>query len=295
MIAASVVKKVATWILLSFRSSHLDRRRVVRLELLELRPVDLLQPRRPVRALLQLRRSAQDRVGRDLLQVGQRGQLVLIGELLGHDVDVLVGGLRGGQDLQVRADHLRQGRRDLFFGGGRGGLVEVEQQVAGVLRDDADRVVLQGLDVDLAGADVELGRGVDALGLHGLCVELGQDLVLGEVGRADHHTAAAADWRSHSRRSRPGGCRRHRTRPARRRPRSSRSRQVLGITLMVCSIVVGTAGQVPKAMRARRQPPPPSADADSGGGRPAIPDRRGGGPDTMARAATRTAPANIWG
>ena len=65
-----------------------------------------------------------------------------------------------------------------------GVLVEVLQQVAGVLRDQVDRMVLHRRDVGLAAADAELLADGEAVGLQRLRVDLGDDLRLREVGRA---------------------------------------------------------------------------------------------------------------
>ena len=74
---------------------------------------------------------------------------------------------------------------DVLGRGGGGVLVHVQQQVAGVLGEQVDLAVLEGRDVGLASADVELLLDLDVLGLEGLGVDLGDDLVLGERGRAD--------------------------------------------------------------------------------------------------------------
>ena len=63
--------------------------------------------------------------------------------------------------------------------------VEVLQQVAGVLGDQVDRMVPDRGDVGLAAADAELAADREAVGLQRLRVDLGDDLRLREVGRAD--------------------------------------------------------------------------------------------------------------
>ena len=73
------------------------------------------------------------------------------------------------------------------------------EQGAVVLRDDRDGALLDLRVVDLAGADVELGGDLDALLLQGEGVDLGEHLVLREVGRADRP-------RSRRRRRRRAGC-----------------------------------------------------------------------------------------
>src|SRR6266516_612515 len=65
------------------------------------------------------------------------------------------------------------------------------QQRPVVLRQDGDRAGHDLRVVDLAGADVEAAGDVDALGLKGLRVDLGEQLVLGEIRRAHDDGALA--------------------------------------------------------------------------------------------------------
>ena len=111
--------------------------------------------------------------------------LYFVGGLLGDDDRVLVLSARLLQHREGGGQRLLQRGVDGVGLGLRGRLVEVLQQHAGVLGDEVDRAVLQAREVRLAAADGQLLGDVDALGLQGLGVDLGEDLVLGEVGRAD--------------------------------------------------------------------------------------------------------------
>ena len=63
------------------------------------------------------------------------------------------------------------------------------QRGRGVLRVAADLTVLERLQGDLLGAEVEVGGDVVAGGLERLCVDLAEDELLGEVLRADRQLA----------------------------------------------------------------------------------------------------------
>ncbi|MPM69623.1 hypothetical protein SDC9_116571 [bioreactor metagenome] len=148
-------------------------------------PVGRGEPLRTVRALGQLGVAADPECAGGGRQVGQRGDVVLLGELLGDVVGVLVLGGCRGEDREAGRRRGSQRLGDLVRRR-RGGLrVEVLQQVSGVLGHEVDRAVLEGTDVDVPGADLHVALDLDALGLEGLGVELGDDLGLGEVGRAD--------------------------------------------------------------------------------------------------------------
>jgi hypothetical protein len=98
---------------------------------------------------------------------------------------VLVFRRRGIQDRQVSWKCFEEPQQHRV-GCRRGGfLVEVLQQVAGVLRDQVDRMVLHRRDIGFTAADAELAPDVEAVGLQRLGVDLGDDLALGEVGRPD--------------------------------------------------------------------------------------------------------------
>ena len=80
-----------------------------------------------------------------------------------------------------------------------GVLVEVLQQVAGVLGNQVDRMVLDRGDVGFAAADAELPADGEAVGLQRLRLDLGDDLGLGEVGGADDDRLEVAGGRSRRR------------------------------------------------------------------------------------------------
>lgn len=61
------------------------------------------------------------------------------------------------------------------------------QQVAGVFRNEVDRVVPQCGHVGLPASDAELTADGEAVGRQRLGVDLRHDLGFGEVGRTDHH------------------------------------------------------------------------------------------------------------
>ena len=129
------------------------------------------------------------------------GQAVLLGRLGRADDDVLVLGRRRREHLEAVGQRLAQ-RGDLLVDvGGLGHGVRVvlaeheRQQRVRVLGDEVDLAALDGAEVDLAGADAELVADVEAGGGQRLAVDLGQQLALGEVGRADGDRPAAGDRR----------------------------------------------------------------------------------------------------
>jgi hypothetical protein len=162
---------------------------------LERQAVDRLEALEALVAGLPLRRAAGDQVARDGLEVGDRLQGVLVGGGLGDGDRVLVLGVGLGQDLGALGEHLLQLGLDLLGRADRVrdalGLEEREQRAV-VLRDGVDGAVLERLDVALARADVGLRGHVDALGLQGAGVHVHEQLVLGEVRRAERDGAAAA-------------------------------------------------------------------------------------------------------
>jgi len=124
-------------------------------------PVVLLQPLQPVGPFGEFRGSGQHQLVADLGQIGDALQLVLLGGFGDDDQGVLVRRLRRFQDEEVPGQGLGQGVHDLLGGAGGGLGVREEQEVAGVIRDDVDRAVLDGPDVGLAGTDAEVGFGLD--------------------------------------------------------------------------------------------------------------------------------------
>ena len=120
---------------------------------------------------------------------------MLVDDLLRADDGVLVLGRRRrehleplGQPLAERGQLLLDvGRRRLR----RGSVMNGEQR-AGVLGDEVDLAALDGAEVHLAGADAELVADVEAGRLERLAVDLGEQLALGEVGRADGDLAGLA-------------------------------------------------------------------------------------------------------
>src|SRR4029450_9300137 len=122
------------------------------------------------------------------LEVGHLCQTILVGGLLGDGPAVLVLGralLEGDQALGV--EQRRQGGVDLLAGGLGGVGLEERQHRPVVLGQQVDLALLQGREHDLPAAQVAPGGDVDAGLLEHGGVHLGQDELLGEVGRADGH------------------------------------------------------------------------------------------------------------
>src|SRR4029453_14808537 len=70
--------------------------------------------------------------------------------------------------------------------------LQVLEERAAVLRHEVDGAVLECGDGDLAAANAGLFRDVDALGLEGLGVNLGDELALREVSRTDNDVVAGS-------------------------------------------------------------------------------------------------------
>ena len=83
------------------------------------------------------------------------------------------------------------------------------KQIAGVLRDEVDGMVLHRRDIGFAAADAELAADGEAVRLQRLGVDLGDDLRFGEVGRADGDRFQIARYLPAAERVGTAACRQH--------------------------------------------------------------------------------------
>ena len=102
-------------------------------------------------------------------------------------------------------------------------LVEVLQQIAGVLRNQIDGMVLHRRDIGFAAADAELAADGEAVGLQRLGVELGDDLAFGEVGRTDGDRLQISRYLPAAERIGAAACRQH---PCDQREYGRQNRQI---------------------------------------------------------------------
>ena len=131
-------------------------------------------------------------------EILKASQTVFLGSLRGHDEAVLILGGRGLQRAQLTAASLQgtQGRGQSlqnFLGGRGGGLrVEVEQQVAGVIRNDIHRAGGERPQVGLARADAQLGAGIKSRLFERPGEDFSENLGFGEGCRADDDSLVIA-------------------------------------------------------------------------------------------------------
>ena len=170
---------------------------VERHDLADLEAVDLGEPALAVGAALAVRRGAElDRLAQRG-EVGQRREVVGVGELLGDEEGVLVGGLgrRQDRDALLLGQWLERGQRlvGVVARDERGvGAVLLGVEVVGDAREvvghDVDVAVAQLGQVDVAGGH-QLGLHGVALVLEDLLVDRGHHRALGEVLAADDRAA----------------------------------------------------------------------------------------------------------
>ena len=114
---------------------------------------------------------------RDVSEVCDRGDTILLGEVLRHDIGVLIRGGGGVEDSQVGGCGVDQGGVDILFASILGVGAPVLQEWAGVLGEEVDRAGFDLREVDLALTDSELAfDGVPGF-LERLGVDLRDDLV----------------------------------------------------------------------------------------------------------------------
>ena len=149
--------------------------------------------------LLELRRRAERDLGGDLEQARQVREAVLVDDVLGAHDGVLVLGGRRREHLETVGQGLAE-RRDLLLDVRRLGLAR------DATRNASSEPVYSGTrstsplsmapKYDLAGADAELVADVEAGGRQRLAVDLGEQLALREVGRADDDRTGLAGRRA---------------------------------------------------------------------------------------------------
>ena len=173
----------------------------------------LLEPQQPLEARRELRRRAQDHLRAELLEVGDRRQVVGLGVGGQHRQRV---GVIERRRVQQR-EPVRGGVGGCLLVGGRGaGRVlgdpgDRRQQRARVLGVEVDLAGDERLPGDLGGADVVLQRDLVALRRERLRVKRAEDVLLGKVLVPDHDRGLAAAGQAGGARLDPDG--RQRARP----------------------------------------------------------------------------------